>query len=1701
LHNLQLLRRRGPFLAAACAAVAAMPAMAQLKSFSGAEGFGDVATGGRSGGTIYHVTNLNDSGTGSFRDAVSGSNRIIVFDVGGYIHLSSNVTAQSNLTILGQTAPGGGVGVYGAEVSFNGRSNEIVQQMRFRDGSLNPGGQGTGNSSGNCINLGSSSNTIFDHVSCEFASYNNIDAAGADNLTFQNSIVSNPINDQQFNFHWEGTQGTFLNNLFGNSHNRSILSKGNVQYVNNTVYNYQAGFTTGNSGGTFSFDVENNYFIAGPSTTSSGDNFYQVDNSQKAYATGNILDGNKDGVLNGSADNSVDGATVLNAPWSPATALLPQLSAADAYNYNINHAGASLQYDQVDQQVRNNFLSLGTTGKLYGDQTSTGLTAPDGTFHGDANDGYGTIAGGTNTTTIPLSWATSHGLATTTDADLLKLNPLGYRMIEQYAAEIADQNASQTWSASSGEWSTNSSNWTGSKPIVYDHALVRGTGAANGSLAISQGGAVAYSLSIGGNGPATGESVVVNGGSLTVYNTITIGDQNNGNFQLNSGTVMADTVQLGNTTFSGGGSTVFNGQFTMNGGVLTTSEIVLGGGTPSNWTTGGTINFNAGTIASLTPAFINAPIVAGGSINFDFNGNDGTLAGGISGTGTFNNQDTGVINLTGDNSNFNGVIVLKNGEISVNSDASAGGANASLSFQGGLLRINGTTLTSLDSHKVNWSTFKGGFDVNSASETFTVNSAISGAGSFTKSGAGVLVLGASNSYTGGTVLNGGVLAITNDNNIGGPTSSINFSGGELRILGTGITNLNSHAVNWSSFNGGFDIADSTNTFVINQSIGGNGALNKDGPGTLVLGASNSFVGVVTVNAGILRLGNPNAISNSTLNLTSSAGQLDLNGYSLSIGNITGSGGLDLKGGTFSAGSNNQDSTYSGVISDSVGGGNFVKTGTGSLTLTGTSTFPSTLTVQGGIVNVGSIPNAGSNGPLGQGSSASCLVLDGGSLRYSGTGSITTNRLFTLGPGGGHLNSGSGTVNWNSTGAVAMTGNGDRTLTLEGSQNSNTLTFALGDPAVGKTSLFKAGSGRWFIGNSTSAPLTYSGDTTVNSGTLLLFSQDNALPFGPGKGNLIVNSATFDCRHNQSINGLYGAGTVVGLNNTSFKTLTMGNGDASGSFSGQITSTLAIAKTGTGLQVLSGPNTYVGTTTISGGTLQIGAGTTSGALGSGAITNNASLAFNESGTLTIANTISGSGTLYQTGTGTTVLNATSTYTGATVISSGELSAGTIANGGVNSSIGASTNAAANLVLDGGTLKVTVASISTDRLFTLTSKGGGLESSSNGGITWAGPGAVVVPAGGNRTLTLTGTSLANNFNLDLNDPSDGKTSLTKTGTGRWFLGGNSRGYSGDTTVAGGTLNLNTGNVLPFGAGKGNVVITGGTLSLGNNNTSINALNGNGGTLSQGGTNTRSLTLGNGDASGTFSGVLTGSGVFSIVKTGNGTQALLGSNAWGGGTTVNAGQLIMSSTNDGTITVSGGTFQITTKAQSLDPTGTSIVPAIFTSGGKLDIGNNGVVVDWTGSSPIASIQQQIANGGITTSFVDANHAIGFGEASSLGIGSFGGVTVDTSAIVMRATTIGDANLDGVVNTSDFMRFANDFGNTGAYWSDGDFNGDGVVNALDFNALATHFGQTMSAPVLGTLVPEPGATAILGIGFILFRRRRITPAGCGGTSREARR
>jgi len=184
------------------------------------------------------------------------------------------------------------------------------------------------------INCGDGVDMIFDHISIEFAPYNNLDAHGdngANTMTVQNSILADPTS-QQFNAHTEAGGKTFFwdCNLFVNAHNRNPLAKANTIFINNVVYNYQGGYIVADTTTHFTQDIVNNYFISGPSTTSTGDNFYQMDGNISAYSSGNLLDSSKSPPLNGSA-TAPGGVVVLSAPWSTLTTNTPTFSTTTGY--------------------------------------------------------------------------------------------------------------------------------------------------------------------------------------------------------------------------------------------------------------------------------------------------------------------------------------------------------------------------------------------------------------------------------------------------------------------------------------------------------------------------------------------------------------------------------------------------------------------------------------------------------------------------------------------------------------------------------------------------------------------------------------------------------------------------------------------------------------------------------------------------------------------------------------------------------------------------------------------------------------------------------------------------------------------------------------------------------------------------------------------------------------------------------------------------------------------------------------------------------------------------------------------------------------------------------------------------------------------------------------------------------------------------
>ncbi|WP_194534584.1 Ig-like domain-containing protein [Zobellia nedashkovskayae] len=287
----------------------------ELKAFPSAYGAGSNATGGR-GGSVYHVTNLNDSGLGSFRDAVSQSNRYIIFDVSGTIELKSNLTTSSdNLTIAGQTAPEGGISITGDLFLMSRCDNIIMRYIRFKPKYI-PEYISSGNNKNtgyDALNLTHITNSIFDHVSIAWGGDEAVSVVGdSDNVTFQNNLV---IDSHKGMILGDGNNTTYiasmslLNNVFVNSGYRfPNVCVSNAESINNVIHNWARNLNVFPCRqGSARFNEINNYYQRGERPTNvlsskqHGATWLDLRFQQdaKAYTNGNVING----VLGADDDN------------------------------------------------------------------------------------------------------------------------------------------------------------------------------------------------------------------------------------------------------------------------------------------------------------------------------------------------------------------------------------------------------------------------------------------------------------------------------------------------------------------------------------------------------------------------------------------------------------------------------------------------------------------------------------------------------------------------------------------------------------------------------------------------------------------------------------------------------------------------------------------------------------------------------------------------------------------------------------------------------------------------------------------------------------------------------------------------------------------------------------------------------------------------------------------------------------------------------------------------------------------------------------------------------------------------------------------------------------------------------------------------------------------------------------------------------
>ncbi len=261
-------------------------------------------------------------------------------------------------------------------------------------------------------------------------------------------------------------------------------------------------------------------------------------------------------------------------------------------------------------------------------------------------------------------------------------------------------------------------------------------------------------------------------------------------------------------------------------------------------------------------------------------------------------------------------------------------------------------------------------------------------------------------------------------------------------------------------------------------------------------------------------------------------------------------------------------------------------------------------------------------------------------------------------------------------------------------------------------------------------------------------------------------------------------------------------------------------------------------------------------------------------------------------------------------------------------------------------------------------------------------------------------------------------------------------------------------------------------------------------------------------TISGPISGASGSALVKAGPGALVLSGTNSYAGPTVAGGGTLTFAASQNlgGLLAVSGGAFA------NVTPGGGKVLvaPAVSvetSTGSRLDLANNNSIVDYASTSPIAQVTSLVAsayNGGAwtgpgitsTTAAGVTTHGLGIGEAGALGITNFAGQFVDGTAVLLRYTRYGDADLNGQVNLADFNRLAANFGGTGKFWHEGDFTYDGVVNLQDVNRLAATFGQSAGPDGvvdphdwanLAAAVPEPaGAVVAALLAALPLTRRR---------------
>lgn len=355
------------------------------RAFPGASGGGMLTTGGR-GGKVIHVTNLNDSGKGSLRDAISQTGpRTIVFDVAGTIELQKTLKIESgrgDVTIAGQTAPGDGICLKNYSFRINA-DNVIIRCIRCRMGDE----KGTEDDAmcAYCQDIPELKNIIIDHCSMSWSTDECGSFYGITDFTLQYCILSeslrNSIHDKGKHGYggiWGGENASYHHNLLAHHDSRNprfdhdfvSKMKGPVHCYNNVFYNWGGNSAYGGESGPGQkprqINIVNNYYKPGPASshrtrivnpTTKCSNCNKSDQYDivpgQFYVDGNIMDGSTEVTENNSSGVEPDDKALKDKVISPSyQGGHPGMQTAQkAFETVLATAGASLSRDSVDERI------------------------------------------------------------------------------------------------------------------------------------------------------------------------------------------------------------------------------------------------------------------------------------------------------------------------------------------------------------------------------------------------------------------------------------------------------------------------------------------------------------------------------------------------------------------------------------------------------------------------------------------------------------------------------------------------------------------------------------------------------------------------------------------------------------------------------------------------------------------------------------------------------------------------------------------------------------------------------------------------------------------------------------------------------------------------------------------------------------------------------------------------------------------------------------------------------------------------------------------------------------------------------------------------------------------------------------------------------------------------------------------------------